>query len=41
MAMVVEAAPSGVFEAVAAGLPDCFAAALVFVVGGDVPDRFV
>jgi hypothetical protein len=39
--MVVQAALPGTFETVAAGLPDRFTAAFVFVVGGDVPDRFV
>jgi hypothetical protein len=39
--MVVEAALPGAVEAVAAGLADGFATALVLVVGSDVPDRFV
>lgn len=40
VAMVVQAALPGPVESFAAGLPDGLTAALVFVVGGDVADRF-
>ena len=41
VAVVLESEGSGSLEAVAACLADGFAAAVVFVVGGDVADRFV
>ena len=40
-AVVVEPGLAGSGEALPAGLADLFSSAVVFVVGGDVADRFV